>query len=153
VVHIAIVIIAIGVVGSSLFDVEREAELLPGESIAINNYTLVYNDLIPESTMDKMIISADITAYKGDKLIGGLKPQVIFHRSFEQPVTEVAIHSTLAEDLYVILAGWETITTEDGDIVQASFVVLVNPLVKWIWIGGGVFLLGGLIAFWPRRRE
>jgi cytochrome c-type biogenesis protein CcmF len=153
VVHIAIVIIAIGVVGSSLFDVEREAELLPGESIAINNYTLVYNDLIPESTMDKMIISADITAYKGDKLIGSLKPQVIFHRSFEQPVTEVAIHSTLAEDLYVILAGWETITTEDGDIVQASFVVLVNPLVKWIWIGGGVFLLGGLIAFWPRRRE
>jgi cytochrome c biogenesis factor len=30
---------------------------------------------------------------------------------------------------------------------------MVNPLVIWIWIGGGIFLFGGLIAFWPGRKE
>ena len=153
-VHIAIVIIAIGVMGSSLFDVEQEAELLPGEQMTINDYSLTYNGLEPRGTQSKMIITADVDAYKGDRFIGKLEPQVIFHHSFEQPVTEVAIHSTLSEDLYVILASWETITLSDGsEVIQAGFVVLVNPLVAWIWVGGGVFLLGGMVAFWPGKRD
>lgn len=152
-VHIAIVIIAIGVMGSSLFDVEQEAELLPGEQMTINNYTLTYNGLELGGTQSKMIITADVDAYKGDRFVGKLEPQVIFHRSFEQPVTEVAIRSTLSEDLYVILASWETITlSDDSEVIQAGFVVLVNPLVAWIWVGGGVFLLGGLVAFWPGKK-
>ena len=79
-------------------------------------------------------------------MIGELTPEKYFHRSYEQAVTEVAIRSTLIEDLYVILIGWD----EDG---TTAFKVLVNPLVNWIWIGGGVLFLGGLIAFWPERRR
>jgi cytochrome c biogenesis factor len=58
----------------------------------------------------------------------------------------VAIRSNLYEDLYIILEGWQS----NG--ATADFKVLVNPLVIWIWIGGGVFLLGGLITFWPNRK-
>ena len=61
-------------------------------------------------------------------------------------MTEVAIRSTPVEDLYVILIGWDTDQS-------AAFKVLVNPLVMWIWIGGGVLMVGGLIAFWPERRR
>jgi cytochrome c biogenesis factor len=61
-------------------------------------------------------------------------------------VTDVGIRTTPREDLYVILAGW----TEDGD---ASFKVFVNPLIMWIWVGGGVLVAGTLIAFWPDARE
>ena len=154
IVHIAIVIIAIGVVGSSLFDVEREAELLPGESMTINDYTITFDSLIPEGNERKMIVSAELDVYEGDAFIGNMYPQVIFHSSFEQPVSEVAIRSTLTEDLYLILASWEVITLTDGsETVRAGLVALVNPLVIWIWIGGGIFLFGGLIAFWPGRRE
>ena len=47
---------------------------------------------------------------------------------------------------------------QNGDIVLdenagMGFQVLVNPLVNWIWIGGGVLVLGGLIAFWPDRKR
>ena len=72
-------------------------------------------------------------------------PEKYLHRSY-QPVTEVAIRSTLREDLYVILLSWE----EDG---TTAFKVLINPLVNWMWIGGAVFVLGGLIAFWPARQK
>jgi cytochrome c-type biogenesis protein CcmF len=59
----------------------------------------------------------------------------------------VTIHSTLAEDLYVVLAG------RDQETGKAIIEVFVNPLVAWVWIGGGVFLLGSLLAMVPSRVE
>ena len=154
IVHIAIIIITIGVVGSSLFDVEGEAELLTGESITVNEYAITFKGLIPKGDESKMIVAAELDVYRGDKFIGNMHPQVIIHRNFEQPVSEVAIRSTLSEDLYLILASWETVTLTDGSqTYRAGLSAFVNPLVIWIWIGGGVFLFGGLVAFWPERRD
>ncbi|UCG54920.1 MAG: heme lyase CcmF/NrfE family subunit [Dehalococcoidia bacterium] len=153
-VHIAIIIITIGVVGSSLFDVERDAELLTGESMTVNSYVITFNGLIPEGDEAKMTVTAELDVYKDNKFIGSMRPQVTFHSNFKQPVSEVAIRSTLSEDLYLILASWETITLTDGSqTFKAGLSALVNPLVIWIWIGGGIFLLGGLVAFWPGRRD
>ena len=146
IVHIAIILIAIGVVGSSFYGTEKEATLKIGESMTINNYTLTYEGMDSYETESKTVVSATLSIYSKGKLIGELIPEKYFHRSFEQSVTEVAKRSTLVEDLYVILVGWD----EDG---TTAFRVLVNPLVSWIWIGGWVFLLGGLIAFWPERRR
>ena len=145
IVHIAIILIAIGIAGSSLYDVEKEATLKVGESMTIKNYTLTYESLDHYETQSKVVVTATLSAYNEGKLLGTLTPEKYFHQSYDQPVTEVAIRSTLIEDLYVILIGWD----EDG---TTAFKVLVNPLVNWIWIGGGVFVLGGLIAFWPERR-
>jgi cytochrome c-type biogenesis protein CcmF len=38
-----------------------------------------------------------------------------------------------------------------GDGAAATFKVLVNPLVTWIWIGGSIALVGALVAIWPSR--
>lgn len=146
IVHIAIILIAIGIIGSSFYNVEKEATLMPGESMTIKNYTLTYENIDQYETQSKTVVTATLSVYNQGKLIGKLTPEKYFHRSYEQAVTEVAIRSTLLEDLYVILIGWD----EDG---TTAFKVLVNPLVNWIWIGGVVFVLGGLIAFWPDRRR
>ncbi len=146
IVHIAIILIAIGVVGSSFYNIEKEVTLTPGESMTIKGYTLTYEAIDYYETQSKEVVTATLSVYNGGKLIGKLTPEKYFHRTYEQPVTEVAIRSTLLEDLYVILIGWD----EDG---TTAFKVLVNPLVNWIWIGGVVFVLGGLIAFWPDRKK
>ncbi len=146
IVHISIILIAIGVVGSSFYGNEEEAALMPGESMTINDYTLTYDGLAYYPTTDKMMFTATLSVSNSEKLIGQVTPDIYYHRSFEQSVTEVAIRATLLEDLYVILVGWD----QDG---TTAFKVMVNPLVSWIWIGGGVLILGGLIAFWPERRK
>ena len=146
IVHIAIILIAIGVIGSSFYDVEKEVTLKPSESMTIKNYTLSYENIDHYQTESKEVVSATLSVYNHGKLIGKLNPEKYFHRSYEQPVTEVAIRSTLLEDLYVILIGWD----EDD---TAAFKVLVNPLISWIWVGGGALFLGGLVAFWPERRQ
>ncbi len=146
IVHIGIIIFAIGVIGSSFYNVEKEATLRPGDSMTIKNYTLTYENMDHYDTQSKHVATATLSVHNQGKLIGKLIPEKYFHRSYEQPVTEVAIRTTLREDLYVILIGWD----EDG---TTAFKVLVNPLVNWMWIGGWVLLLGGLIAFWPERRR
>ncbi len=146
IVHISILLITIGIVGSSFYNVEKEAALRPGESMTIKNYTLTYENTDRYETQSKLVVSSTLSLYNEGKLIGKLIPEKYFHRSQDQPVTEVAIRTTLREDLYVILVGWD----ESG---TTSFKVLVNPLVIWIWIGGIVFLLGGVIAFWPERQK
>ena len=53
-------------------------------------------------------------------------------------------------DLYLFLSQLQ----DDG---LARISVFVNPLVLWIWVAGGIMLIGGLIAAWPgppaTRRE
>ncbi len=143
-VHISIVLIAIGVIGSSVYSVEKEAVLSQGESISLNQYTVTYDKLNLAGSETRMIITADMSVYEGNKLIAKLTPEKYIDANFEQPVTEVAIRSTPAEDIYIALDNWDSTR-------KASFRVLVNPLVMWIWIGGGVFFIGGLICFWPQR--
>lgn len=146
IVHIAILFITIGIIGSSFYDVEKEAVLMPGESMTIKNYTLTYKNTDYYETQSRLVLSATLSVHNEGKLIGKLIPEKYFYGNEKQPVTEVAIRSTLREDLYVILVG----SNENG---STTFKVLVNPLVNWIWIGGGVAVLGGLIAFWPERRK
>ncbi|NQT31675.1 MAG: heme lyase CcmF/NrfE family subunit [Deltaproteobacteria bacterium] len=146
-VHIAIVIIAVGITGSSLFDVETEVTLTQGESATIKQYTLTQEDLSMGYVTDKKaVVQATLSVSSSGKPIGELTPEKYFHSNFEGSVSEVAIRSTLIEDLYVILMGWD----ETGAV---SYTFMVNPMVSWIWIGGFVFLIGGLIAFWPDRRN
>ncbi len=146
VVHIAIILMAMGVVGSTFYETEQDAVLRPGESMTINDYTLQFEGIAIEVTASREITRAVIAVYRGDNFAVRLTPEKHLYRNYEQAVTEVAIRSTLVEDLYVIL-----IDSQADDI--ASFKVMVNPMVKWIWIGGWVFVGGGLLAFWPERRK
>ncbi len=146
VVHIGIALFAVGVVGSSLFGVSKEATLKPGESMSLSGYTLTYDRLTSQGTDVRMTFTATLSVNKDGRPIGQLTPEKFADIAAAQPVTEVAIRSTPLEDLYVILIGWETDQT-------AAFKVLVNPLVMWLWIGGGLLVLGGIIAFWPARRK
>jgi cytochrome c-type biogenesis protein CcmF len=66
--------------------------------------------------------------------------------------SHVGIRRAWNEDLYLILAGVDDIEgvvrgTNERPI--ATFRILINPLVTWIWIGGGIMALGTLIAVWP----
>jgi cytochrome c-type biogenesis protein CcmF len=72
-----------------------------------------------------------------------MRPQRNVHtRREEQVMTEVAIRTTVREDLYVILSGL-------GDDGRANVRVIINPLMMWMWIGAGVLTLGTALAAWP----
>jgi cytochrome c-type biogenesis protein CcmF len=154
VVHLAIVLIAIGVTGSSVYKDERLVPMTPGEEVTIGDYTLEYEDYEievlnanPETYQSKMRFAATLGVYKAGRKIATLVAEKNNHWLLENPwVTEVAIRSSLKEDLYVILGGLE----QDG---LASFQLVVNPLINWLWIGGGLLFVGAAVAMWPSGRR
>ncbi|MFC2020649.1 heme lyase CcmF/NrfE family subunit [Chloroflexota bacterium] len=145
IVHIAMIFITVGVVGTTFYGTETQAIIKPGETITINGYSLLYDKLDSYSTQSRDVVNATFIVSHNDKIVGELITEKYFDKDY-QPVTEVDIHYTLLEDLYVILLGSEEDET-------AAFKVLINPLVNWIWIGGGILLLGGLIVLWPERQQ
>jgi cytochrome c-type biogenesis protein CcmF len=153
-VHLGIILIAIGVTGSMAYKSEKLVALSPGESTTIHGYTLRYEDYTieelnpePETYQSRVRFSTTLAVYGGDSKLAILVPEKNYHWVLDNPwVTEVAIRSNLKEDLYVILASLD----ETG---LAAFQIIINPLVIWIWIGSGLLLVGTLIAVWPTRRR
>lgn len=146
IVHVGVILMAVGMIGSIAFNTEKEVGLAPGQSATIGQYTLKYEGMTRYPTEKKEVVSAVLSIYNQGKFVGRINSEKIFHVSYEQPVTEVGIRTNLAEDLYVILVGWD-------DKGVTAFKFLVNPLVVWIWIGGAVLILGTVVAVWPDRRE
>jgi cytochrome c-type biogenesis protein CcmF len=145
IVHVGVILIALGVVGSQMFATNVEATVKPGETIQIRNYVLTYRGLTSYTEGNEEIVAATLDVRRGGQSLGNVIASKSFTTGREESRTDVAIRSDPREDLYTILSGW----SEDG---SATFKVLVNPLVMWIWVGGAVLLLGTAIAFWPDAR-
>ena len=143
IVHIAIILIGVAIVGSNYYQIQREVSLSPGESTSLGRYTLTYNGLAEQALPDRRIVSANLDLLEDERPIGQIEPGRSFRRNFErQPTSTIVIRSDLREDLYVVLASWDAAG-------NASFFMYVNPLVMWLWIGGVVLLVGGLVIIWP----
>jgi cytochrome c-type biogenesis protein CcmF len=63
-----------------------------------------------------------------------------------EPSTEVGIHETWRQDVYIVLAG---VSGEERAEIRITF----NPLVRWVWTGGVIMLIGGLIVMWPQAER
>jgi len=147
IVHLGIVLLAMGIIGSQGFSTNKEATLAPGESMEVRGYTLTFNDegLTETSNANSTKVTATLDVSSGGEHLRFIDASKRFEGRSEEPVTDAGIWTRPQEDLFVILGGW----TEDG---KATFKVFVNPLVMWIWVGGAVIVAGSLIAFWPDAR-
>lgn len=144
IVHLGVVLMAIGVIASHAFVGEKEATLKPGDTVTVKNYVLTYQGMAYDTTATREISTATLSVAKGSRELA--QPVVagqFYDYNRQQTFGKIGLRSTLTDDLYVIL--------ESQDATSATFKVLVNPLVTWIWIGGIILVCGGLISFWPGR--
>jgi len=148
VVHAAIVLLAIGIAGSSAFDTVAEAKLTRGQSMEIGDYRLEYRTLDERIAANATEIRAELAVSRGGRDLGTLEAGKNAYTIEEQVSNEVGIRSDplTGEDLFVIAEQIDP----DGAVY---FRVFVKPLVNLIWIAGLVFLLGSLITLWPDARE
>jgi len=144
-VHFGVVLFFVGITGSSAYQIEQNVVLRPGENARVGAFTLQYDDLtrMIESTHEAFI--AKLTVGRDGKYLTTLYPEKRLYFAQNQPTTEVALRTSLFEDLYIIMAGFEPSKT-------VTFKVFVNPLVFWMWMGGLVMVMGTVIAIWPERR-
>jgi cytochrome c-type biogenesis protein CcmF len=148
VVHASIVLLAIGVAGSSAYDTTREQRLRPGSSLAVGDYNVKYRSLSSREGPNATEVRAQLDVSRGGKSLGTLEAGKNDYRAEDQVSNEVGIRSDplRLEDLFVITDQ----INRDGSV---QFRMLVKPLVNLIWIAGLVFLAGALVAMWPSAAE
>jgi cytochrome c-type biogenesis protein CcmF len=144
VVHASIVLLAIGVVGSSSYSSEKDVQLRPGQTVTVAGTTLRFDGIEKGRSSNANETRAVMTI--SGQTSGTLKTGVNDYFNGDTS-REVGIHTNWlrAEDTYVIF------DQQNGNTV--FFKVLIKPLVNLIWIAGIVFLFGSLVALWPDARE
>ncbi len=148
IIHLAMVMMGLAIIGIQAFQTSTQKSLAVGETLHLDRYTIRFESLAQFPYVDGRIITrAVVSVLKNGKYLGELHPRYDYYPD-GQPVTIPAIRSTLADDLYVILVGWE-----DVSALQTPFRVYHNPLVVWLWIGSFVFVFGTLVAAWPERER
>ncbi len=78
--------------------------------------------------------------------LGNLTPSLNEYPASTDPIGSPSIHYGVLRDLYSSLVGF------DASGGEATFRFFLNPGVFWLWAGGAIVVLGGLLAAWPSRR-
>ena len=149
IIHLGIVVMALGIIGIELFQTETQGTIPQGGELNLGQYTIRFDKLSVWDTNDgRNIALADVSVYKGGKFIGQLHPRRDYYYESQQPMTIAGLRSTPEDDLYVLLVDWQPLSTS-----AATFKIYHNPLVWWLWFGVGVLIFGTIVAAWPNAER
>ena len=145
--HFGIIAVAVAIAASSSFRREYEATLKKGESMAVGAYSVRLVEVYGREEPQRSRIAATVAVLKDGNEIGRLDPAMNFYPTSQQPIPTPAVRSRAWGDIYVNLMAFRP----DGS--NATLKVIVEPLVPWIWAGGGIIVLGALVSMFPTRRR
>jgi cytochrome c-type biogenesis protein CcmF len=145
VVHFGMVLIFIGI-GGVPFNKDIQKEMSIGQTLNIGPYSILCQnfDRVTNGNYDSE--RATLEVFRNGKSEMMLYPERRFFLASQVTETMVAVQSSPLRDLYIVYAGR---SPENGQPVIHAY---LNPLVKWIWFGGIVVVLGTGLALLPNRR-
>src|SRR5215213_620789 len=154
IVHAGIVVLFAAFAGLA-FKRDHDVQLRAGESKEIvdplgHRWRFVSQGVSTSKTLNRYITAVGLEVWRAgvpQGIISSEKRQYIDSNGqpLFEPSTEVGIQTSAKQDLYIVLAGVRDETAE----LRISF----NPLVVWVWIGGMIMAIGGLIVMWPQAER
>ena len=153
IVHLGITVIGIGVIGSTLFQLQTQQTLSVGQSLTLGQYTMTYNGMLAGQIADdnRVMDIAQVTVVDHNSGVSGhIRPRHDFYPQSSSGMNQMNIagsYSTIEGDFYVLLSGWD-----QPDGATATFKIYVNPLINMIWWGGLILILGTVISVGPAER-
>jgi len=145
VVHFGMVLIFIGISGTA-FKQDLQKEMNIGDRLSIGPYTILCQNFDQLQNDNYQSERATLEVFKNGRSTMMLYPERRFYLASKVTATMVAIESSPLRDLYVVYAG------QSPDTGKPVIHAYINPLVKWIWFGGIVVVLGTGLAMFPDRR-
>jgi cytochrome c-type biogenesis protein CcmF len=147
VVHLGILVVALGVAGSQAWSRQTEATLSRGESVELAGYKIRFDSLAASEESNHFKVSGTFTVANGARRPTVLYPAKKFYPQEQTPIAYVDYRLGFIEDVYLVLGDF----ARDGS--QATVKVQVNRMVSWLWIGGLILTLGAALAILPEGRK
>jgi cytochrome c-type biogenesis protein CcmF len=153
IVHAGIVMMFAAFAGMAFREVYGDVRLGPGETFRATDpygreWTFTNQGISEFRAVNREVAGISLAVTMDGKSRGLLRSEKRQHvdsrgaPTFE-PSTEVGIQTSARQDVYLVLAGIVADNT-------ASLSITFNPLVVWVWVGGALMALGGLIVMWPQ---
>jgi cytochrome c-type biogenesis protein CcmF len=142
--HIGVGLFAIGVTITQSYRIEKDYALQPGESVEMQGYTFRFDSIEHVTGPNWDAEQAHFTVTRGDDLVAKLHPQKRVYRVRTMPMTEAGIEVDWNRDLFVAMG-------EDLGANKWSMRLQYKPMVRFIWFGCLVMMIGGFIAILDRR--
>lgn len=147
IIHSGLIMVFIGATGSSVYTNERTATLNKGGTMMIEDYQLRYDKYFYKKKPNYDAAIAALTVFKDGKEIETIYPEKRFYHKFPEPTSEVGLSRSLKEDLFVVMAAFDS---NSGLITLRA---VVNPLINWMWLGAIVSVAGGFYVLLPDGRK
>jgi cytochrome c-type biogenesis protein CcmF len=147
-VHAAVILLAIGVAGSSAYQTVREQSLKQGQTMEAAGYTFTYGGLATTQERNAQATRATVDVSRGGSHVATLHPGKNWYPVERSLSNEVSIYHDPRNlgDVFTIADG----IARNGTL---TLKVLVKPLVNLVWAAGFVFVFGSLVAMWPDAVE
>lgn len=147
-IHFGVVIVTIGITASMAHKTEVEFTLGKGETVTQGRFNLTLNSLegFESKNYEALRARVSVTSVKNNDPLGSLEPEMRLYNKNGETTSEVAIRSSLREDLYLVLAG------VDNTGERASLKLFINPLQVWLWFGILIMMLGSGVVLIPQGR-
>lgn len=143
--HLGVAVCVIGIAVSSNFSVEKDVAMSPGDKTKVGPYVFQFTQLTNVKGPNYSGAAAYFRILRNGKIISTLIAQNRIYTVQNVSISEAAIDPGIFRDLYIAL----------GEPLQNNawgIRLYYKPFVRWIWGGGILMLLGGLLAFFEKKR-
>ena len=147
IVHLGILVIALGVAGSQAWSVQKEVTLDRGQSTELAGYHVRFDGLSASEESNHAKVTGAFTVTNGRAGSHMLYPAKKFYPQEQTPIAAVDYRLGFLEDIYLVLGDF----SRDG--AHATVKLQVNRMVSWLWLGGFVLTLGAALAILPDARR
>ena len=144
--HIGLAVFVLGATVVENNKIEKELIMNIGEKTQVSGYTFLFSNMNEEIGPNYKSLKAEFKIYKDGELISKLYPEKRLYLSNKMPMTEAGIEPGLAKDLYIVLGN-----LIDDD--KWSVRIYHKPLIRLIWIGALMMVLGGISSVISRRKQ
>ena len=144
IVHLGVILVAVAITANQSYSARAEVRLRPGESVSALGHTLTYVGTTTRRTPTKVVTAAEV------RIDGGrpYRPALSTYPFASQAIGTPSVRTGFAEDDYLTLLA--SPRTPDGTVLLGFS---VQPMVLWLWVGGGLMALGTILAAIPLRRR
>jgi cytochrome c-type biogenesis protein CcmF len=142
--HIGIAIFVTGLSLTAIYSEEKDLKMAFGDTYSMDEYTFVFRGVEKTEGPNYKAFKGMIDVSSGTTSLGTMEPEKRIYNVQKMPMTEAAIDAGLTRDLFIALG-------EDLGDGSWTLRIYYKPFVRWLWIGGLVMGLGGLLAAMDKR--
>ena len=146
VVHLAILALAFGVVGTKFYDERLDLNLSIQDEVEFKHYSIIFDSIQQEFIAENSITKANfiISNKESKENLGNITAMHSYYPNYNQISVRSGILSSPIEDLYIIPKDFI-------DDKNMTIRIAINPLAWWIWLSGPILIIGTLITLWPSK--